>query len=96
MGHPVGRGGFRVGVMTARSSFLVQIQNQHSNLRIELRSEKGESDSQLRMAPRRFLARMRRYLGLAFRGKVRCSSTWAAGIVSTTTKAKSTSMTMRM
>jgi hypothetical protein len=65
MGHPVGRGGFRAGVMAARSSLLVQIQNQRSNLRIELRCEKVSQSSQLRMGPRRFLARMRRYLELA-------------------------------
>ena len=39
-------------VMTARSSFLVQIQNYHSNLRIELRSEKGESERTVTHGPK--------------------------------------------
>jgi hypothetical protein len=52
MGHPVGRGGFRAGVMTARSSFLVQIQNQHSHLRMQLRSEKGESELTVTHGPK--------------------------------------------
>jgi hypothetical protein len=40
------------GVMTARSSFLVQIQNQNSNLRIELRSGKGESEFTVTQGPK--------------------------------------------